>query len=218
MKCPKCGLARPLDDRLCRRCKYVFDEDRFVSLTPPRASDRTMLQRVVNLERFRRPFECLQGIRTAPWVPVLASLVPGLGHALLGRPWKGIFYLVLVALIGGLSVHFFSGTYGQMLFGLAVSAHASCVLDASPWGRSPRATPRILAMAAILTGLLFLYWPLLQTLANLFVSPERRQGDTDGGPPIQALGGEQIAVMAILFAASTAISTWVSRRLSSGES
>ncbi|RPH47706.1 MAG: hypothetical protein EHM91_05430 [Planctomycetota bacterium] len=147
----------------------------------------------------------------------MASIIPGLGHVLQGRPWWGLLYFLLVVVCGALSVDSFSATTGQMLFGLAVSTHASCILDTTPWRNSPGLRPRILAMAAILGGLMFLYWPLVVHLANRFVAPERRDMDDRTWRPIQAMSIDQLIVLAVLFVVTVLASAWVSRRLSSKE-
>ena len=76
MNCPKCGFARPLADQVCRRCKYVFDEGRFLELAPPRAAGGAKAPRFFT----RRSWDFLKGYRPGPWLPPVASLVPGLGH------------------------------------------------------------------------------------------------------------------------------------------
>jgi len=111
MKCPKCGLARPLSDQVCRRCKYVFDEDRFLELALPRAGSESAPKRF-----FSGPAELgFAQFIARPWVPPVASLIPGLGHYLQGRRWPALVYFVLVLGLVGLSVANFSQTSGQML-------------------------------------------------------------------------------------------------------
>jgi hypothetical protein len=209
MNCPKCGFARPLADLVCRRCKYVFDEDRFLNLSPPRAGGGVRLPRL--------SWDFLKGVQPGPWLPPVASILPGLGHVLQGRPWWGLLYFLLVVVCGALSVVGFSATTGQMLFGLAVSTHASCILDTTPWGHSRALWPRILAMAAILGGLMFLYWPIVVRLANRFVAPEQRVNNGRAWRPIEAMSTDQLVVMAVLFAVTVLASAWVGRRLSSTE-
>ncbi|HEV3027004.1 MAG TPA: hypothetical protein VG457_05485 [Planctomycetota bacterium] len=213
MKCPKCGLARPLADQVCRRCKYLFEEDRFLELAPPRASGKAAPPRFFTVRSWDFP----EAIRSSLWIPPLASLIPGLGHVIQARLWLGVLYFVLTVLLFGMSVTFFGQTTGQMLFGMAVSTHATCILDTTPWGRSPEAKHRILGMAVILTTLMFLYWPLVVRLANLFVPAEHRNGDGIRWRPIQALSVDQLVIMGILFLVSVAASTWMGRRLSSRE-
>lgn len=210
MTCPKCGFSRPLADQVCRRCKYVFDEDRFLELAPPRAAGGRGPARFF-AKRRHLPFGDL---RSVAWLPPVASLIPGLGHLLQGRPWRGLMYAVLVGLFGALSLEFFSRQSGQMLFGAAVSTHASCILDTTPWGRSPLKA-RMTAMAAILGGLLVIYWPLARSLAERFVAGETVDMDRRVFRPIQ--GAEQIAILVVLFAASTLVSAWLGRKLSSKE-
>jgi hypothetical protein len=213
MNCPKCGFARPLADQVCRRCKYVFDEGRFLELAPPRAAGGAKAPRFFT----RRSWDFLKGYRPGPWLPPVASLVPGLGHLIQGRPWPGLVYAVLTAIFGWMSVTNFSETSGQMMFGLAVSTHATCILDTTPLGNSPGLRSRMLAMGAILGGLMFLYWPLVVHLANRFVAPERRAADGRLWRPIQAMSADQLVIMAVLFLVTIVISAWFGRRLSSTE-
>ena len=216
MKCPKCSQARPLSDQVCRRCKYVFDEDRYLELALPRAGSGSAPKKFYTGPAGNGFQNFLSN--PPPWVPPAASLIPGLGHYLQGKRWLALVYFTLVLGLVGLSVRFFSQTSGQMLFGLAVSTHATCILDTTPWGKSREAMPRILAMAALLTGLMVLYWPLLDRLAKIFVPAGRREYERGGPRVIRGIGFEQIAVMVLLYAVSIAVSTWMSRRLSSRES
>ena len=213
MNCPKCGFARPLADMVCRRCKYVFDEDRFLNLTPPRAVGGLKVPGFFT----RLSWGFLTGYQPGPWLPPVASLIPGLGHLIQGRPYWGIAYFLLVVVFGAMSVTNFSETSGQMLFGLAVSTHAGCILDTTPWARSRGLRPRILAMAAILGGLMLLYWPIVVRLANRFVAPERRVDGDRSWRPIEAMSTDQLVIMAVLFVVTVLASAWVGRRLSSTE-
>lgn len=200
-------------DQVCRRCKYVFDEDRFLSLAPPRVAGGGRVVRFFE----KRSWAFLEDLRSRPWVPPVASLIPGLGHGLQGRPWQGILYFVPVTLFGALSVSFFSQTNGQMLFGLAVSTHATCILDTTPWSRSPNLRSRMLAMAAILSGLILMYWPLVIRLSERFVAAQQRDGDRRLWRPIQALSFDQVMIMAIVFFSTIVASAWLGKKLSSKE-
>ncbi|HUR38807.1 MAG TPA: hypothetical protein VM222_04915 [Planctomycetota bacterium] len=213
MKCPKCGQARPLRDQVCRRCKYVFDEDRFLELALPRAGSKSAPKKFFTAAAGID----LQDFISRPWVPPAASILPGLGHYLQGKRWLALAYFTLVLGLIGLSVSLFSQTSGQMLLGLAVSTHATCILDTTPWGRSREAMPRVLGMAGLLTGLMVLYWPLLDWLARTFVPAGRREYERGGPRVIRGIGFEQIAVMILLYAVSIAVSTWITRRLASRE-
>jgi hypothetical protein len=214
MNCPKCGFARPLADQVCRRCKYVFDEGRFLALAPPRAKGGREPGRFFN----RRTGIYIGDLASMTWLPPVASLIPGLGHVIQRRPWVGVLYFVLVALFGGLSLRLFSQTTGQMFFGLAVSTHASCILDTTPWARSPGLAPRMMAMGAILAGLVALYWPLAIHLSERFVVAVQREVDRPRWRPIQALSIDQIVIMAVLFVATIVVSAWLGRKLSAKES
>lgn len=213
MNCPKCGFARPLADSVCRRCKYVFDEDRFLDLAPPRAKGGKAPARFFS----KRTGIYLGDLRSISWLPPVASLVPGLGHLLQGRPWVGMLYFVLVALFAGMSVGFFAQTNGQMLFGLAVSTHATCILDTIPWARSAGAMARMFAMGAILAGLIGLYWPFAIYLSERFVVAVQREVERPRWRPIQALSIDQVVIMAVLFVSTVVISAWLGRKLSPKE-
>jgi hypothetical protein len=204
-------MARALTDQVCRRCKYVFDEDRFLDVSMPRVPGPGWRRKFFSTRSW--PF--LENLRSRPWIPPLASIVPGLGHVLQGKPWLGVLYCLLVTLFLWMSVTFFGQTYGQMLFGVAVSTHATCLLDTTPWGRSPEARPRIVGMAVVLTALMALYWPLVVVLARLFVAPERITVDRRAGNPIGVLSIDQLVIMGLIFLVSVAVSGWAGRRLSS---
>jgi hypothetical protein len=214
MNCPKCGFARPLADSVCRRCKYVFDEDRFLALMPPRAKGGGKPGRFFA----ERTWLNLGGVRSLRGLPTVASLIPGLGHVIQGRPWVGLLYAILVSLFFGLSFASFGQTAGQMLFGAAVSTHASCILDTTRWARSPEVRPRMFAMAAILAGLVALYWPLAIHLSERFVVAVQREVDRPRWRPIQALSIDQILIMAALFVATIVVSAWLGGKLSAKES
>jgi hypothetical protein len=207
-------MARALADQVCRRCKYVFDEDRFLELAPPRAKGGATPAQFFEKRSWKLPWD----VDLKPWVAPVASLVPGLGHLILGRPWLGALYFILVASFGYFSVQLFSQTSGQMLFGLAVSTHATCILDTTPWGHSTELRPRMLAMAAILGGLILLYWPLVVRLADRFVAARRLERDLTILSPVIQIGMEQVITMAILFVVTILASAFLGRLLSSKES
>src|SRR5689334_17101816 len=100
MQCPKCGLARPMADQVWRRCKYVCDEDRFLELAPPRAKGGGTPAEFFEKRSWKLPWD----LNLKPWFAPVASLVPGLGHLILGRPWLGALYFILVAAFGYFSI------------------------------------------------------------------------------------------------------------------
>lgn len=211
MNCPKCELDRTLNDQLCRRCKYIFDEDRYLDLTLPRSGDGA----AASSYQAPRTNVRLDELFSRPWVPPLASIIPGLGHYLQKRRVAAAIYFSLVAGLLVLSTLTFTWTVGQVVFGLMVSTHATCILDTTPLAKSPEARPRIVAMAAVLMGLLFVYWPLLTLLANTFLRAQRRNGDGMFFRTTNGVGLDQGLMMLICFAVSTWLSVWMSRKLSS---
>lgn len=211
MKCPKCSMGRALTDQVCRRCKYVFDGQRFLEVAPPRASGAAAGRRF-----FGRPtWRPLAELRDRPWVPPVASIVPGLGHFIQGRPWLGALYGGLVALFLWSAVSPFGGTYAQLLLGMAISTHATCILDTTPWGRAPEVLPRAIGMGTLLLLTTALYWRFAGRLAGLFVTTEYVPLDTRTHRPTGVSLAEQLVLMAILFVISVAASAWAGRRLSS---
>ena len=215
MKCPKCSFERPLNDQVCRRCKYVFDEDRFLDLTPPRTEGRGPAPIYVGPSRVDHR---LTDLLSQPWIPPIASLIPGLGHYLQRRPFTAIVYFLLVAGLLILSVINFGKTSGQMLFGLMVSTHATCILDTTPWRQAPEAFKRILGMAVLLAGLMILYWPLLTLLANTFISVAMPRIDHGEVRVARVDYTTQIIVMSVTFVVAAVASAWISKRFSSLES
>jgi len=211
MKCPKCGLDRPLNDQVCRRCKYVFDEDRFLKVVPPRASRPT-----ASPKSFARPtWRFLEELRYRPWVPPIASIVPGLGHAIQGRVWLGLLYGILVGLFLTLAAVFFGETYAQVFLGVAVSTHATCILDTTPWGRAREVWPRTVGMVVLMPLVMALYWRLGGRLSQLFTSVEYVPVDRRLPRAFGSSVVNQLVVMVVLFVLSVTVSTWVGRKLSS---
>jgi len=211
MGCPKCGFARLLADQVCRRCRYVFDEDRFLDVAPPRAKGGRKPARFFA----ERTGIYLGDLLSMTWLPPVASLIPGLGHLIQKRWWSAGLYFVLVVLSGAMSVRCFSETYGQMFFGLTISTHATCIQDTTPWARSPRMMHRVMSMAAVLVGLVLLYWPLAIALSQRFIVAV--QVDRSRWRPIQALSIDQAAIMGVLFVVSVFFSAWLGRKLSPKE-
>ena len=196
MKCPKCGLGRTLADRVCRRCKYFFEEDRFIALEPPRN---------------------LTDVPPIPkWFIFMASVIPGLGHLLSGRVARGLILFSITILLGALSIANFDTTIGRALFGLAVSAHAFSIFDLTTWSASPDAACRAVAMGGILAGVTVTYWPLLTWIADRTIRPGL--GSRDRWYGVAAPAAEQIAMMLFLFVAFVIATVWLRGRFGRGAS
>jgi hypothetical protein len=212
MNCPKCRLDRALVDLVCRRCKYVFEEDRFLRVAPRRAAQRPWWEKMRDIELTKR----LPRLRVPPWIKYVAAIVPGAGHILTGRAAKGLILLGLAAMCAMFSLMHFSRTSGQMMFGFAVSVHAFSIFDLTPFRRSHGAVQRAVAMGLILAATMTAYWPLAIVLSNKYLLPIRlTRNDQDFVP--SPLGPGQLITMGILFALSIAFASWVSRRLSAAE-
>lgn len=190
MTCPKCGLPRMLHDRVCRRCKYFFDEDRHIEVIPPRAGPGAPAAAVR-----RRIGAALGGARFGGPVAFLAGLIPGLGHLMLDLRMRALLFACGVPLLLGLSVLWFGDTPGQVLFGLAVSLHAYSLYDLTAWSTSPDARVRLGALGGILTVFLLAYWPFMQWLANRFLAP---QVTNAGGRPWGGMRGPDPVLITLL--------------------
>jgi hypothetical protein len=88
---------------------------------------------------------------------------------LTGRIRRGVDFFFLVLTLAALSVLFFSGLAGQILFGLAVAVHAYSIFDLTPWRDAPSARERILGMGTIMTVLLAAYWPVVSFLSERLI-------------------------------------------------
>ena len=136
MTCIKCGMKRNLKDRVCPRCKYLFDEDRFISVEPPRAAASPSPRRA----SWGAGWEKIE--LTLSRFALLAALIPGLGHLIRGFRVRAAIYFGLVVGLMLLGVVGFASSGGQILFGLAISIHAFSVFDLTPWKSAPSAMVR----------------------------------------------------------------------------
>jgi hypothetical protein len=213
VNCPRCGEARSLEDIVCRRCKFFFEEGRFIEVTPPRAANpASHPTRRSGISSFLS--RCVSRIPRCQGLGVnLASLIPGLGHVLIGRCRRGVDFFLLVLVLAALSVILFGQMAGHLVFGLAVSVHAYSIFVLTRWRASPARWKRIAAMMGILALLLGLYWPLIQFLADCFVQRRRMTYEW------RSTWGETFAVQLLLvalgIAVSIALAFWVGRLFSS---
>lgn len=211
MNCPKCGLAHSLAERVCRRCKYFFEEDRYLSIEPPRSG-----RPVPDPARRSLDFPAVaERLASRAWVVYTAALIPGLGHMLSGNRKRGWIYCALSIGLMILSILLFSGTAGQILFGLAVSIHAYSIFELTPWSRVAEPLHRIVAMGVLLLGLQLIYWPLMVFLANRLVASRRVERESSGSFPGFSPRWVAVALLvALIFWASRAASRfrWLKRR------
>lgn len=207
MDCPSCGAPVPLGDRVCRKCRWFFEEGRTLPLEPPRAADAAAAAAV----RARRPLrerlrERLQELRGDWRAHAAAGIVPGLGHVFAGRGRRGA---ALAALFGALfcaSIPLFASVFGQFLFGFAVAVHAYAIFDLTPWREDPRPLVRVGAVVALVVGLQLAYRPLVSLLERLFpnVVYAASRGQAYGLVLEQTLWG-LIVVVVLLFGLSRAL-------------
>ena len=169
MTCPNCGVARARTARICPRCRFLFDEGRVVTLVAPRARDHKGVRLDPSIQA---AWENVRRSRTYRVACVVLSLFPGLGHVASGHTRRGIYVFLTVVVLATFAANFIDILAGQMLFGIAMAAHAWSILECTPWREQPSIMRRTMALILIQLVLICAYWPLLVVLANTFVAPE----------------------------------------------
>ncbi len=172
MNCPKCGARMPVADRVCRECHFLPDAGRVISLAPPRAlrfhrsGGRVSFWRMWRIRRDREP----KPMRW--WMPIVAGIVPGLGHMLRNQTRRGlVFFGVVAAAITVASI--IQGTVAQVCFGLAATVHALSLCELYPGAANSDLPNRVFRMSVTLFFMgVCIYSPLMGVLApapQLFV-------------------------------------------------
>jgi len=218
-------LKRSLQERICRRCKYLFDEDRFVTVEPPRAgSDFSAL--AVRERLGRRWWKAFQQSFSGPaaatwdsksqavvtWATCLVSLIPGLGHIVSGAWVRGIIFMAAVGALMAACLVLFSSGVGPFLFGMAAAIHAYSIFELTPYRESTELRTRIGVMASLLVGLFAIYWPLLSFLADRLLRPVTLPAGTRwGGLAVPDVG--TLLLLALLFVATLILSYVVGRAI-----
>jgi hypothetical protein len=173
--CTHCGAPRAVADRICKKCRFFFEEGRVVNLRPPRAGDQGELPGAAMARGATRSVNAaLTSARAMTSVLPLAAfagVVPGAGHLLKGLRRRGIQWGFAVLALLALSMLLFSSLLGQVLFGLAVAAHSYSIFELTPWRDDPRPRARIFGILGIQILLLFIWWPLLRAMSNAWVKP-----------------------------------------------
>lgn len=219
MNCPKCGLARALTDRVCRRCKYFFDEDRFIEIPSPSSDAMAAPLDSARLGLWAGVRRRMQSLRERPWARAVATfaaaLVPGLPQALSGRRRRGAAFLGLVSGLLGGAILLFPSDVGSVLYGAAISAHAYGIFEESPWSRHLDWKRRLFAMVCVLAALMIFYGPLFEALRQWRAGPPQRQllhGGEDAIRGLLRLGFFFVGVVAFSWIVALVQATRARRR------
>jgi len=180
----------------CCRCgTHLRLRDAAVDVHPPRA--RRWRKRVDGLlprQEFRRGWRAFASriggspsdmLVTSPWSLLWRSVVPGWAHFHLGQKVRGRIFLGLFGcfLLGGLLS--FGSLLGNVLIGLAMSVHASAVLDILEQDQRGDRLGRVLrAVIALVVLLLLFYVPVVYVVGSVAgtrliqqTMPPLREGD-----------------------------------------
>jgi uncharacterized membrane protein (DUF485 family) len=164
MNCPKCQLKMPFQERICRRCQYCVDLDRYVSTDAPRAIRRRLQRKPLRHVAMQALYPKMLSYerRISPWVILVASIVPGIGHALLRRLPEALFFVVLVPSLA-LAALFspVDATASLALLGLGFGLHVASIFRITSTSMHLGMSSRLgmhLALFALLA--VFIYSPL----------------------------------------------------------
>ncbi len=176
MTCPACGAPRAIADRICKKCRLFFEENRVVALAPPRRGDAPAGAPGADALRdlaigFKLRFQQTRDRAAVAW-PILAlvGVIPGAGHVLHGIRSRGVVWFATVGGLLAVSTVLFGNLVGQVLLGVTVGAHAYSIFELTPWRLDPRASARIVAIVGLQLALMTLWWPLVRLLADARVS------------------------------------------------
>lgn len=165
MNCPQCGHSMQISDRICRRCRYLAEEDITVDFEPPRAKkpqprDHASLLNLARLQKMPKTRRQL-----SPKFLGFAGVVPGLGHFLSGRWRMGAVYAAAIIGLASFAARD-GGPVGMGLIGLAAAIHAFSIYQAwKPEGHT-FLIDRLAAIGIIQLLLLFIYVPLVNRLGQ----------------------------------------------------
>ncbi|MCX7048653.1 MAG: hypothetical protein NTX50_24595 [Candidatus Sumerlaeota bacterium] len=167
MKCPKCGNAVLLSQRICPHCKYFAEQDRFVEIAPevaPRRRPPRFLSWLARWRLGRKTREEKQRAMAPARGAFFAEFIPGFGQFLSGRWLRGA--IILASVVGLCAIGVLrKGELGYMMFGLAASLHAWSILNVSPVKNKNYLAVRTLVIAfSIILLLSFVYRPIAQLL------------------------------------------------------
>jgi hypothetical protein len=146
MQCPQCGFENLPKNTACTRCRAQLVVDGPVVKTdfePPRARDwkflRPLQYRIfalqdrlpADLARFRRIFNNEDVLPTDAWAALFCSVIPGLGHLIVGQRRAATVVFCGWILLLVLGVLLFGSTAGHVFLGLLMSGHAVAAAHAS---------------------------------------------------------------------------------------
>ncbi|MCR4414335.1 MAG: S26 family signal peptidase [Thermoguttaceae bacterium] len=190
MRCPSCEFQNIPGTVVCGRCGARLDLPAAeIGVHPPRAGrTQKVLRRWFPLYAWRhRVSFWLDSLHLGP-MPTLAwprraagglvcMVVPGGAQFYLGRTRRGWAFLGAFVACLGWGVLFFGTTMGNVLLGLALSAHLSSMIDAI-WSGSHQTQTRLeyLAVTACAVAVV-VYWPVV-ALVGRYASFVRIQANT----------------------------------------
>lgn len=133
MNCPKCQHRMEFRERVCRRCLYCAELDSYFSVEVPRSrrrgASRIGVLRNLRMRVLEQSTWARQQHELAPWLLLLVSVVPGVGHILSGRKIEGILTFAVVT--GLVSYCLFSdilSSTAMPLLGIAYGLHIMSLL------------------------------------------------------------------------------------------
>jgi len=171
-ECPKCRLNMAQSDRVCRRCKYIVEEGRYLQMAelhvpendPPRVVRHAFRRGLLRRDFFS--FDLFRRWRGDSTFVYLASLIPGVGHMVCREVRRGVLYCCAVAALVLVGIFTFGGI-GQALIGLAACVHTYSIYELTPQRQMAEAWPRAVCVLLICLVLqLLIYVPLSMILFN----------------------------------------------------
>lgn len=158
MRCGRCGFHNLPGLTVCMKCGSVLVAEAPVDVNPPRAGWTKPFRPIgYHFNRwlgFSLPtwFQSILGrvlpkefVETFSPVHMVLSVIPGLGHLVLGHLYQVRYILAgwLVSLLAGLFLY--GSLTGGFLLGLGIALHAWIIADSGKmWNLFPRITTRLL--------------------------------------------------------------------------
>lgn len=191
MQCVSCRFENTPDSVNCCRCgTHLSLRDTAVDVHPPRA--RRWRKRVDELmpgTGFRRGWRAFAGqfggdpsdvLGASPWSLLWRSVVPGWAHFYLGQKVRGRVFLGLFLFFLACGLLQFGTLLGNVLLGLAMSVHASAVLDILQQEQRGDRLGRVVRAVLVLAVLFLLFYLPIVTAVGSVAGP--RLIERDMGP------------------------------------